>query len=463
MRPIRPRRAVSRRPDPAPDTSPPPPPQTAHASRTSGRRRPRLMIAGEFSAGKTALINGLLGSRVLPSNVTATALPPVWLVSGAPAQLAVDLGGKSREIDALTDAAVDDTHYCVMTCPSPFLDRFDLIDTPGNSDPNISSESWERMLDYADAVIWCTNATQAWRQSEKSVWCEMPDRLLAHATLLVTHADRITEDRSMQRVLRRMNRETGSYFSTILMASLLKTDDLDRIRAHLDSLAQSVGELSGADCAIVDDFANAHPVPETPSEAPASPAAPTGKVLPRRVRAEDRSATASDTEQPSAEEPAVVLPMEDAAPADPPAPEAPEDAQVPETALDPTPEPDTGIDLEPEEEAETATKTDTSDVLVLRPDAKVPSPALALAVAPTSPPALDLPFGHARKTWAEVSEGMDPTDPKAILDRVDQLLAALDGDSPPRGASRRPTQDTDGNDQDPAHSLIRKMMGGTQS
>ena len=56
----------------------------------------------------------------------------------------------------------------------PMLELMEIIDTPGNSDPNMAVETWQRMLEFADAVIWCTNATQAWRQSEAAVWDEMP-------------------------------------------------------------------------------------------------------------------------------------------------------------------------------------------------------------------------------------------------------------------------------------------------
>ena len=260
------------------------PPADAQPPTAERSRKPRLMIAGEFSAGKTRLLNGLLGERVLPSNVTSTALPPVWMVRGAPAGLAVGLDGASRRIDTLAEAGVDDTHYCVLCHPAPLLDRFELIDTPGNSDPNIPSESWERMLDYADALVWCTNATQAWRQSEKSVWRDMPDRLRDKATLIATHADRLPDETATNRVLRRLNREAGEIFPTILMASLEDAADIERIRAHLDGLTRTLDPLQGAECRIPSDFANARP----------AMAAPTGA----------RAAAPSRAERPEGAEPA---------------------------------------------------------------------------------------------------------------------------------------------------------------
>ena len=149
---------------------------TPERPRAPVQRKPRILIAGEFSAGKTQLINGLVGSSVLPSNVTATALPPVWLVRGEPALMRVGFSGRGEPIADLGAIDLDKTQYCVLSNPSSALTQMDIIDTPGNSDPNMAAETWQRMLTFADAVVWCTNATQAWRQSEKAVWQAMPAR-----------------------------------------------------------------------------------------------------------------------------------------------------------------------------------------------------------------------------------------------------------------------------------------------
>lgn len=246
-------------------------------------RKPRLMIAGEFSAGKTQLITGLIGDAVLPSNVTATALPAVWLIGGAPAMIAVGDDGAARTIGAIGDVGVEDTQFCVLSHGAPFLRTFDVIDTPGNSDPNIPQEKWERMLDYADAVVWCTNATQAWRQSEKAVWNDMPERLLKNSTLIVTHADRITDEKSAERVMRRVQREAGEYFQSFLMASLLKADDINRIRQHFHALSDRIPASGQMNRAVI-DFALAHPAPQVArieeTEPALAPATTTATVEP---------------------------------------------------------------------------------------------------------------------------------------------------------------------------------------
>ena len=50
-------------------------PQTAMPVQRHARK-PRILVAGEFSAGKSTIINRLLGFELLPENVTSTSLPP---------------------------------------------------------------------------------------------------------------------------------------------------------------------------------------------------------------------------------------------------------------------------------------------------------------------------------------------------------------------------------------------------
>ena len=146
-------------------------------------RLPRVIVTGEFSAGKTKLINGLVGQQVLPSNVTSTSLPPVWLMYGDDVSFRVDLDGKVHQVAGIGEVSVHDTLVYVTAIESETLRHMDIIDTPGNSDPNIPPICWERMVGHADMMIWCTGATQAWRQSEKSTVRDLPEEIRSQGML----------------------------------------------------------------------------------------------------------------------------------------------------------------------------------------------------------------------------------------------------------------------------------------
>lgn len=273
---------------------PAPPPAAGATGQTL--RKPRLLIAGEFSSGKTQLISGLLGETVLPSNVTSTALPPVWLIGGNDAgvgqRVAVQPDGETRPVEQITEFDLEDTRYGVVSHSAPILDLVDIIDTPGNSDPNIPPEMWQQMVEYADAVIWCSNATQAWRQSEKAVWMEMPEHLLAASTMLITHADRMTDQRSADRVLRRVRREAGRFFEHFLVASLISDQDIARLTQHVRDVAEGLTARNGADNPVVAGLASEMTQNRTPAQT----------ITPRRLRSTGPGARGERSARPGREE-----------------------------------------------------------------------------------------------------------------------------------------------------------------
>ena len=187
-------------------------------------RKPRIALMGEFSAGKSTLSNLLMGERPLPEKVTATRLSPVWITYGNDAPYRVDMDGTTEpiSIERLEDVPVNETRYIHLSIQSDILEVCDLIDFPGISDPNMSSDVWERMLTEIDAVIWCTHATQAWRQSEAAVWESMPETVRENSILLITRFDKLTTDRDRGRVMKRVSRETDGQFGATFPIALLQ-------------------------------------------------------------------------------------------------------------------------------------------------------------------------------------------------------------------------------------------------
>jgi len=201
---------------------------------TGTRRKPRIALMGEFSAGKSTLSNLLMGQSPLPEKVTATRLSPVWISHGTRAPYRVDVSGTTEpvSIEDLEAIPVEETRNIRLFLEADILEVCDLIDFPGISDPNMSSSVWERMLPEVDAVIWCTHATQAWRQSEAAVWDEMPQAVRDNSILLITRFDKLTNEKDRSRVLKRVTRETQGLFGGTFPVSLLQAiqagEDYDR-------------------------------------------------------------------------------------------------------------------------------------------------------------------------------------------------------------------------------------------
>lgn len=185
-------------------------------------RKPRLALMGEFSAGKSTLINLLAGRQPLPVRVTATRLPPVWLSHGAEAARIIGTDGSETPVplEDLASVEMESTALIRLSLPAEALELCDLIDMPGISDPNMPASVWQQLLPEVDSVIWCTHATQAWRQSEAAAWEEISKQVKGPGTLLITHFDKLRNERDRERVVKRVRKETGDAFAAVFPLSL---------------------------------------------------------------------------------------------------------------------------------------------------------------------------------------------------------------------------------------------------
>jgi GTPase SAR1 family protein len=259
---------------------------------TGGPRRPRIALMGEFSAGKSTLANLMIGSDPLPVQVIATQLPPVWIQYGDKDPVVVDLEGNEKpcEITNLHAAMDDRTAYIRINAREDILRICDIIDMPGISDPNMSSEVWERVMPLADGVVWCTPSTQAWRQSEAAVWEQVSEAVRAQSILLLTRYDMLLTPRDKRKVLKRVQAETEGLFAACLPISLVLAreaeDDLELweesgAEPFVTTFLRIIGGLKdvlGAD-ALAEGMPQMKPV-YLPDPAPEAPAEDT--VMPRR-------------------------------------------------------------------------------------------------------------------------------------------------------------------------------------
>jgi hypothetical protein len=233
----------------------------------------------------------------------------------------------------LEQVSLETTEHVRIHMKSDILRYCDLIDMPGISDPSMSPEVWERMAHLADGVLWCTHATQAWRQSESGVWNSFPEEMRRNSLLLITRFDKILGDSDKAKVLKRVKQEVDGQFAEVFPVSLLKAMKAgDDQTMWIDSGAQVFTEaLFDIVHRLIDEGA---PEPGAEGLPPITPdpqetlevgqsliaqsferltqirSTPVIKVLPRRVAAGERLLR---TERPTGEvAPAVVSFSDDA-------------------------------------------------------------------------------------------------------------------------------------------------------
>src|SRR5215208_5222271 len=142
-----------------------------------------LVVVGEFNAGKSALVNALLGQRVLLEGATPTT-SRVTLVKW---------GEKIAE-------EVVDENFAIYTYPLPLLKELNIVDTPGtNAVIRYHERLTEEFVPRSDLVLFTTSADHPLTESER----QFLERILAWGKKVVfalNKADIIEDESSLQEV-----------------------------------------------------------------------------------------------------------------------------------------------------------------------------------------------------------------------------------------------------------------------
>jgi hypothetical protein len=193
---------------------------------------PCVALCGEFSAGKSSIINLLLGRDMLPTSVLPSTRRSAYLRYAPDLRIEAvsDGGGRERvSPETIGDPVREDVSHFDVGMPSELLRHVELIDTPGFADPFHDHQRTLDAVEGANVCIWCTLATQAWRESERQTWLSLPPHVRTNGILVVTHADTLAGSGEQQRVRARLGRETGGLFGDIVLLSVL--DAMRAVRA----------------------------------------------------------------------------------------------------------------------------------------------------------------------------------------------------------------------------------------
>ncbi len=142
-----------------------------------------LVVVGEFNAGKSALVNALLGEKVLPEGATPTT-SRVTLVKWG---------------EQVAEQVVDE-NFSIYTYPLPLLKELNIVDTPGT---NAVIRYHERLTDEfvprSDLVLFATSADHPLTESER----QFLERILSWGKKVVfalNKADIIEDELALQEV-----------------------------------------------------------------------------------------------------------------------------------------------------------------------------------------------------------------------------------------------------------------------
>ncbi len=150
-----------------------------------------IVVVGEFNSGKSALVNALLGARVLPEGVTPTT-SRVTLVK---------YGDAVRETIGPDDLAQ-------LSFPLDFLRELNIVDTPGTNAVIRRHEELTRdFIPRSDLVLFVTSADRPFTESERLFLEHI--REWGKKVILVINKRDILEDEAAQKQVLTFVEENG--------------------------------------------------------------------------------------------------------------------------------------------------------------------------------------------------------------------------------------------------------------
>ncbi len=172
--------------------------------------RVRVVILGEFNHGKSSLINGIIGEKVLPYGVTPTTQIDTWILFGQPERCVKAYSGPQviekwsweawqgtacqNMPEVLKNRACNRLEISIDT--EPVDKNCIFIDTPGLNEAFLSRESYlKRYMNSADMLIFVLDANQALTHTEQAIVRDVVSELKPERRLLVINkCDSLDDD-----------------------------------------------------------------------------------------------------------------------------------------------------------------------------------------------------------------------------------------------------------------------------
>lgn len=191
-----------------------------------------VAVLGEFNAGKSTLVNAILGEDVVPTGVLPTTAHPLIMGYGPRkgARIVYE-DGRQKDVDFATARTLmrdeaQEILRLLYTYPHPELRSLNFWDTPGFNALDTRHECLAaEALEDAEAILWMLDANQALKDSEFDRLLSIPDSSL-RVILVVNKIDRFgdPEERRepLQEVLEYLHDHTDDDVLDIVAISALE-------------------------------------------------------------------------------------------------------------------------------------------------------------------------------------------------------------------------------------------------
>lgn len=214
-----------------------------------------VAILGEFNAGKSTLVNAILGEKVVPMGVLPTTAHPCIMTYGPRKGVRIAYeDGRLEDVDfenarrLMKEQAAQITRLD-YTYPHPELRSMEYWDTPGFNALDERHEALaDQALDEAEAIVWLLDSNQALKETEFARLQAIPDSSL-RVILVVNKIDRLGDPESrteqVDEILEYLDKSAGDQVVDLLAISALEA---------LNARLEQAGTQAADDAELPGDF-----------------------------------------------------------------------------------------------------------------------------------------------------------------------------------------------------------------
>lgn len=193
----------------------------------------RVAVIGEFKRGKSSLVNCLLGTEILPTDILPTTAVINRVIYDTEQKIDIHYKNGEKEISTVESLAeyatkldkekekfAETIKEIVVHYPSVLgQNNFEIIDTPGLNDNEKMTKTTFEVFDKIDTAIVVISATSPLSISEQDLICSLIEQKdIYHLTFVITFIDRISDeieeqDRLVDTIKKRLQNDTYNSFA----------------------------------------------------------------------------------------------------------------------------------------------------------------------------------------------------------------------------------------------------------